>query len=275
LGRSYINEGGFLGSLSAQETIDKALPFLEKALQLDENDPGAYIGLANISLYYKWDFLEAGKNYDKALELNPSDIDMKGNTIDFLLASGQFETALTRASAAINAGGDNYRHLAFSQYFAGQHQLALETIQMEISDSPGIHDVNEAARMYLGLRMYPEAVEIIEHNDAGNNLMRYPRTQGLYSVGLFHIGQLEKSNQILNELKQKSNKSPVGSPAFHVAMIYAHRGENDMAFQWLEKAYQDHEVEMYWLKVEPSFEPLRSDPRWQGMLDKVGFPERA
>lgn len=46
-----------------------------------------------------------------------------------------------------------------------------------------------------------------------------------------------------------------------------------MAFEWLEKAYQDHEVEMYWLKVEPSFEPLRSDPRWQGMLDKVGFPE--
>jgi len=43
--------------------------------------------------------------------------------------------------------------------------------------------------------------------------------------------------------------------------------------EWLEKAYQDHEVEMYWLKVEPPFEPLRGDPRWQEMLDKVGFPE--
>ena len=121
--------------------------------------------------------------------------------------------------------------------------------------------------------MYPDAVEIIERKAAGNNFFDYPRTLGLYAVGLFHIGQLEKSNQILNELKQKSNKSPVGSPAFHVAMIYAHRGENDMAFQWLEKAYQDHEVEMYWLKVEPPFEPLRSDPRWQEMLDKVGIPE--
>ena len=49
---------------------------------------------------------------------------------------------------------------------------------------------------------------------------------------------------------------------------------NDLesAFEWLEKAYQDHENEMYWLKVEPPFEPLRSDPRWQVMLDKVGFP---
>jgi len=41
----------------------------------------------------------------------------------------------------------------------------------------------------------------------------------------------------------------------------------------LEKAYQDREKEMCWLKVEPTFESLRSDPRWQEMLDKVGFPE--
>lgn len=45
-----------------------------------------------------------------------------------------------------------------------------------------------------------------------------------------------------------------------------------MAFEWLDKAYKDHEVEMYWLKVEPPFEPLYNDPRWQEMLDKVGFP---
>jgi hypothetical protein len=63
------------------------------------------------------------------------------------------------------------------------------------------------------------------------------------------------------------------SPSFYLAMIYAQLGEIDTAFEWLEKAYQDHEVEMYWLKVEPPFEPLRNDPRWQVMLDKVGFPE--
>lgn len=50
-------------------------------------------------------------------------------------------------------------------------------------------------------------------------------------------------------------------------------GEIELAFKWLEKAYQDHEVEMVWLKVEPPFEPLHSDPRWQKMLDKVGFPD--
>ena len=56
-------------------------------------------------------------------------------------------------------------------------------------------------------------------------------------------------------------------------MIYAQMGEVDLAFEWLDKAYEDHEVEMYWLKVEPPFEPLHDDSRWQEMLDKVGFPE--
>jgi len=56
-------------------------------------------------------------------------------------------------------------------------------------------------------------------------------------------------------------------------MLYAQMRETDLAFEWLDKVYQDHEVEMYWLKVEPPFEPLRSDPRWEEMLNKVGFPE--
>ncbi len=77
----------------------------------------------------------------------------------------------------------------------------------------------------------------------------------------------------MDELKTQSEKSSAGSPAFYTAMIYAQMGEIDTAFQWLEKAYQDREVEMYWLKVEPPFEPLRKDPRWKEMLDKVGFPD--
>ena len=56
-------------------------------------------------------------------------------------------------------------------------------------------------------------------------------------------------------------------------MIYAQMGEIDLAFEWLKKAYDDREVEMYWLNVEPPFEPLRSDARWEEMLTKVGFPD--
>ena len=83
----------------------------------------------------------------------------------------------------------------------------------------------------------------------------------------------EKSNTLLNELIERSNINAGGSPSFYTAMIYAQMGETDLAFEYLDKAYDAHEVEMYWLKVEPPFEPIHDDPRWQVMLDKVGFPE--
>lgn len=56
-------------------------------------------------------------------------------------------------------------------------------------------------------------------------------------------------------------------------MIYSQMGEKDLAFQWIEKAIKTHEIEVYWLMVESLFEPLRTDPRWEKMLDKVGFPK--
>jgi len=63
------------------------------------------------------------------------------------------------------------------------------------------------------------------------------------------------------------------SPSYCLATIYAKMDEIDEAFEWLEKAYKDHKVGMYSLKEAPHFEPLHNDPRWQEMLDNVGFPE--
>ena len=67
-------------------------------------------------------------------------------------------------------------------------------------------------------------------------------------------------------------KSFAGSPNFHTSMIYAQMGEPDLAFECLDKAFE-HEIEMYWLKVEPPFELVHEDRRWDEMPDKVGFPD--
>ncbi len=63
----------------------------------------------------------------------------------------------------------------------------------------------------------------------------------------------------------------MGSPSFFAAAIYTAEGENDKAIQLLEKGYSNHEVEMYWLKVEPLFRPLHGDPRFENLLAKIGF----
>lgn len=92
------------------------------------------------------------------------------------------------------------------------------------------------------------------------------------AIALFKMNKQKECSQLLKELTKISETSTIGSPAFYSAMIYAEMGEIDIAFEYLEKSYRAHEVEFYWLKVEPPFKPLHNDPRWKQLMDKVPFP---
>ncbi|MCK5371919.1 MAG: hypothetical protein KAQ62_25335, partial [Cyclobacteriaceae bacterium] len=105
------------------------------------------------------------------------------------------------------------------------------------------------------------------------NVQQIPRVMGLKSIAYYKTSDIENHNRKLSALIQKSTETAGGSPSFYIAMIYSSKGIIDEAFRWLEKSFQDNEIELYWLKVEPEFEPLHNDPRWQEMLDKVGYPE--
>jgi hypothetical protein len=59
---------------------------------------------------------------------------------------------------------------------------------------------------------------------------------------------------------------------WEVALVYAGLGEKDRAFEWLERAYKDHDKSLYFLKVDPTLDPLRSDPRFQDLLRRMNFP---
>jgi len=76
---------------------------------------------------------------------------------------------------------------------------------------------------------------------------------------------------LIEQLEQRSTERYI--PGDAVAMVYAGLGDKDNAFRWLNKAYDEHAFKMAWLKVEPQWDPLRSDPRFQALVKKVGIPE--
>ncbi len=125
-------------------------------------------------------------------------------------------------------------------------------------------------KIYLNVGEYQDAIEILQQGiEVGE--ARIPAILGELGVAYYKTGQGTETEKFIEELKLAYSSIRKGSPAFYVAQIYAGIGEKELAFQWLEKSYEAHEVEMIWLKIEPQFQVLRSDPRFGAMLEKVGF----
>jgi tetratricopeptide (TPR) repeat protein len=82
-------------------------------------------------------------------------------------------------------------------------------------------------------------------------------------------GERDKANQILTELREASRQRYVNP--YLLAVIYLGLGDKDQAFVWLDKAFQDRSSFLIWLKVEPQFDSLRDDPRFQDLLRRVGL----
>jgi len=233
------------------------------------------IGWGGLYLWFHWDFEKAEQNDRRAKELNPA-LALFGASSYYQLATGRFQEALENSFNIIRSDPRNstawLNHALCHQLLKNEHKAneAIDKALSIIDDEPDSYFGGEWLRILVFQGKYTEVVSIYESKfkDVLN-----ARHLSIAAIGYHHTGRSDRVKDILEQLAQFSERSPLHSPAFYSAMVYAQMGEIDTAFEWLEKAYQDHEVEMYWLKVEPPFEPLRSDPRWEVMLDKVGFPE--
>ncbi|MCK5279504.1 MAG: hypothetical protein KAK04_13210, partial [Cyclobacteriaceae bacterium] len=250
-------------------------PYILKALEVDPNNGFAHERMAWSLLWFEWNFKEAEKEYLETKRIYPN-----YTWTDYLIANGNFKEAVREAEPGIEfdpTSPTTWSGKILSQFFASQHDEVLTTINSALKDSTIIYRelvILESLRVWMYLGMYYEVIGSIEKLGVQYpDIAPPPRLMAIASISYLHTGQLKKSSEYLEMLVAKSEMNAGGSPSFYIAMIYSQMGEINEAFKWLEKSYQDHEVEMYWLKVEPPFEPIRSDPRYQEMLDKVGFPE--
>ncbi|MFC2124726.1 adenylate/guanylate cyclase domain-containing protein [Bacteroidota bacterium] len=277
LGLYWLTRGGWASDLEPEQFLDKAISYLEKAIEIDNNLPDIHLYLSRVYLWYRWDFESAEKEIKDVIRLNPPNTDYVWTYSNILNALGRSKEALAIAEKTIEDFPKFHYTIApigLSYYFAGQPEKAIQFYETAIRfNHDDKHLMMESGRIFTYTGKYKEAINILNRFleiDPGN---RPPHIMGNLAIAYYNLGQKEKTGSILKELKLKSDTTSAGSPAMFTAMVYAEMGEIDHAFEWLEKAYETHEVEMYWLKVQPPFEPLHKDPRWQVMLDRVGFPE--
>ena len=258
-----------------REKMPKARAAAMRALELDETLSEAHTSLARVLAVYDWDWPGAEKEFRRAIELNPRDalahqwyggyFELMGRP-DESLAERKKAQELDPLSLIINF------ELGLAFYFARDYDKAIEQFRMTLELDPNFPLATAQLPATYELKgMYDQAI-------AGFQKLTTLRGDTEWSnsmAGLGHVyavsGKKAEARAVLDELKQRSRQEYV--PADSIALVYAGLGEKDQAFTWLEKAYEEHAFKMAWLKVEPQWDSLRSDPRFAELMHKIGLPQ--
>jgi len=214
--------------------------------------------------------------FKKSLALNPNHATTHFWYGGLLAALGRFEEAIEEAQKAQRLEPLTISHLkneAWWRYYARQYDKVIElcrgTLQLDPSYSLGGHWLSRA---YRQKKEYEEAIaaiqQALEHSSADDHYL-------MSSLGEVYadIGQEGKALELAHQLEAMSSQSYV--PEHLIALIYCALGDYDQSFKWLEKANEARDPSVIWLNVEPAFETLRDDPRFEKLLRKQNLPEEA
>jgi eukaryotic-like serine/threonine-protein kinase len=248
-----------------------------RALRLDPSLPDAHVAYASYLETFDWDWVGAEDAYRQAIELAPSHATAYHWNAMLLTRLGRHPEAIENIEAASRLDPKNplLRVAAANvHYYAGNYPQAAEGAREALTIDPS----SVLARIQLGLALSfggEHALAIHELQRAWNEADGTPavRIQALAALGFCHAaaGDPDKARRIAEQL-QHSPRPTLFSYA--LAAIYATLGENDAAFEWLERAL---ESQSFWLSlsgVEPAFGPLRADRRYDELLERVGLPSR-
>jgi TolB-like protein/Tfp pilus assembly protein PilF len=244
----------------------------EQALHLDETLGEARASLAFFRFLYDWDWAGAEREFKRAIELSPNYAQAHHWYAIFLGNLGRPDEAISEAQLAQELDPLsllNNLTVGLVLYMARHYDRALEeltkTLEMDANFLP-VH--SSLGAVYLQQGRYDQAIteyqKVMEF--VGDNVTAAAAVKAnighIYAVS----GRRRKATQILNDLL----KQPDGF-SFLIAELYAGLGESDQAFAWLNKACDEHNLQIVSLKVLPTLDSLRRDPRFADLLRRVGL----
>jgi tetratricopeptide (TPR) repeat protein len=213
------------------------------------------------------------------VELNPSNALARIWYAQYLYATKRFEEAVTQARFAqqLDPGSLFVNTRAGAAYFlAGRVEEAMASWQKALELDPGYPDASiELARSYVTRGLHQNAISALQKALIFTD--REPLVLGALAHAHARAGQRAEALKLVSELKRLEER--VGPedrnvPRFSFVWAYAGLGDKEQAFAWLEKAYQERRDLMVALNIDPLVDPLRSDPRFQDLVRRVGLPSK-
>jgi adenylate cyclase len=259
------------GHMSTTEAYPKAEAAAKRALEIDDTLAEAHTSLALVRMTYYWDWQGAEREFQRAIELNPEYATAHHWYAGYLAAMGRFEQAVGEIQRARELDPFSLTinmEMGLMFDISRQYDRAIEQYRHTLEMDPNF----AWAYRLLGWTYWQNGMpdEAIEH------FLEAKRLSGETDETVSALRKAYEASgaqgywQKELELAQSQEKQTYVSP-FSLALICIALGDKDEAFRWLEIAYEEHAYDIVMLKVDPVYDPLRSDPRFTVLLKKMGL----
>jgi tetratricopeptide (TPR) repeat protein len=237
---------------------------------LDDTIAETHYLLGKIAFWYDWDWATSEREWKRAHDLDPT---YPVSYPPYFMAMGRTEEAITaqesvqqRLPLDLNVNLDS----AAMYLEAGRYDQSIEQIRKALELDPNFWWSYQVLGLaYERKKQYPEAIAALEKarqlDDAN------PANLGYLGYVYAAAGKSAEAQRVLEELKELS-KTRYVSP-YNIACIYAGLNDKDQAFEWMERAYQDHSFYMAILSADVTMDNLRPDPRFKDLLKRLHLPE--
>ncbi|HAF22107.1 MAG TPA: hypothetical protein DCK93_04205 [Blastocatellia bacterium] len=262
-----IDGSNYLGNSAAAKEA------ATKALELDQTLGEAHASLAFHKWIYDWDFAAAEREFKQALQLSPNYAEAHHWYALYLANMGRHDEAAPLATRAIEL--DPLSLLmnmtpALTSYLARQYDRATEALHKVIDMEPNFVVARSVlGNVYAQKGMYDAAMA--EYQEVLKLSRGVSVVEAAMKAVIGHLcakqGKKSKAQKILDEVSKEANVSP-----HSIAEIHAALGKRDSAFEWLKKALEQRDMQMVSLKVNPTLDGLREDPRFADLVRRVGLP---
>ena len=272
LGHSYAAPT-YIGLIAPREGFPKALEIANKVLALDEMSPAGHTVVGVTKMFYEWRLSEGERSFKQAVDLDPNSAVAHHLRGLALLALGRFpegkdemmKAVQLEPASALIVEGIGLAHLLTRNY-----QKAEQETRTALEFDPRFL----ISRLDLGETLaltgkFDEAIQ--EFGQALNDSQNNPYAFGYLGYAYGRAGRNSEAQGVLSKLQELAPQRYV--PPLANALVLLGLGRMDEVFKWLDRAYEERDGHRFaFLNVDPIFDPLRSDPRFENLLRRVGLP---
>jgi TolB-like protein/Tfp pilus assembly protein PilF len=266
---AYVFLPGYTAG-APRDYYPKAMAAAKRALELDDTLAEAHTTLALAIWYYDFDFSQANREFQRAIELNPNYAtghQQYGNNT--LSALGRFDDAIAEGKRAVELDPLSLvinADLGMNYCYARRYDEAIAQLRKTLEMDPGYYYAHvNLGQVLAAKRAFDEAIGEYQKARALND---DPFVLGLLGHAYASSGNKTEALKILDQLKEVSRQRYVSM--FSFAIVYLALGDKQEALRWLEQSYQDRAgADIGWIRVDSLLDPLRDDPRFEALAEKI------